>query len=66
MYLVYAVLISFVMMIGVLFIPFLQKIFKVVTLSPRDILIVIGLSFMPIIIVELFKLFKINALKNED
>ena len=66
MYLVYAVLISFVMMIGVLFIPFLQKIFKVVTLSPRDILIVVGLSFMPIIIVELFKLFKINALKNED
>ena len=66
MYLVYAVLISFVMMIGVLFIPFLQKIFKVVTLSPRDILIVIGLSFMPIIIVELFKLFKINAFKNED
>ena len=66
MYLVYAVLISFVMMIGVLFIPFLQKIFKVVTLSPRDILIVVGLSFMPIIIVELFKLFKINAFKNED
>ena len=66
MYLVYAVLISFVMMIGVLFIPFLQKIFKVVTLSPRDILIVAGLSFMPIIIVELFKLFKINAFKNED
>ena len=66
MYLVYAVLISFVMMIGVLFIPFLQKIFKVVILSPRDILIVVGLSFMPIIIVELFKLFKINAFKNED
>ena len=66
MYLVYAVLISFVMMIAVLFIPFLQNIFKVVTLSPRDILIVAGLSFMPLIIVEIFKLLKINAFKNED
>ena len=66
MYLVYAVLISFIMMIAVLFIPFLQNIFKVVTLSPRDILIVAGLSFMPLIIVEIFKLLKINAFKNED
>lgn len=66
MYLVYAVLISFIMMAAVLFIPFLQNIFKVVTLSPRDILIVVVLSFMPIVIVEIFKLLKINAFKNED
>lgn len=66
MYLVYAVLISFILMLAVLFIPFLQDIFNVVTLSPRDILIVIGLSFVPLVLVEILKLFKLNSFKDED
>ena len=65
MYLVGAVLISFLLMIAVLFIPFLQPIFKVVTLDPLNIGIVLVLSFMPLVIVELFKLFKINTFKDE-
>ncbi len=66
MYLVYAVLCSFILMIAVLFIPFLQDIFNVVTLSGRDILIVVVLSIMPVVIVEILKLFKINSFKNEN
>ena len=66
MYFVYAVLCSFILMIAVLFIPFLQDIFNVVTLSGRDIMIVVVLSIMPVLIVEILKLFKINSFKDEN
>ena len=66
MYLVYAVLCSFILMIAVLFIPFLQDIFNVVTLSGRDIMIVVVLSIMPVLVVEILKLFKINSFKDEN
>ena len=65
-YLVYAVLCSFVLMLAVLFVPFLQDIFNVVTLSGRDTLIVVVLSFMPVVIVELLKLFRLNSFKDEN
>lgn len=64
--LVYAVLCSFVLMLAVLFVPFLQDIFNVVTLSGRDIMIVVILSIVPVVIVELLKLFKLNSFKDEN
>ena len=66
MYLIYAVLCSFALMLAVLCIPFLQGIFNVVTLSGGDTLIVVILSFMPVVIVEILKLIKLNSFKDEN
>ncbi len=63
--LVLATFISLLLMIIVLGVPGLQTVFEVATLSLQNWLWVIGLSFAPLLIVELLKLFKINTLKDE-
>ena len=46
-------------------IPSLKEIFRIVSLPVENILICAGLVFSPIVIVELFKLLKINTSKDE-
>lgn len=54
-YLVGGVLISALLQFIVLVIPFLQRIFEVVTLGIDDWGIVLGLSIIPILVIEIFK-----------
>ncbi|MBM7623437.1 cation-translocating P-type ATPase [Sporohalobacter salinus] len=54
-YLVGGVLISVLLQIIVLITPFLQQIFEVVALGANDWGIVLGLSIIPILVVEIFK-----------
>ncbi len=61
-----AIALSAVLMLVVLTIPGLQSIFEVATLSMNDIWVVIGLTFAPLLIVEVFKLLKINTLKDDE
>ncbi|NLM50562.1 MAG: calcium-translocating P-type ATPase, PMCA-type [Clostridiaceae bacterium] len=56
-----AFLVSFVLQCAVLFVPFLQKVFGVTTLSYVEYLIVFGLSVSPIVICEIVKLIKNGA-----
>lgn len=60
-----AIGISASLMIIVLAIPGLREIFKVSALSLTDVGIVAGLSIAPLIIVEIFKLLKINTIKED-
>lgn len=61
-----AILGSALLMIVVLFIPMLRDAFGLSIMSGKQWLIAIGLALAPIPIVELFKLFGINTLKNEE
>ena len=63
--LVLAILASGALMFVILLVPALRDIFNIATLPVQNILEVVILVFAPIIIVELFKLFKINGSKNE-
>ncbi len=56
---------SSLLMFLVLFIPVLQNLFGIIALPIEKILECVLLIFMPIIIVEIMKLFKINASKDE-
>jgi Ca2+-transporting ATPase len=58
--------VSAILMFVVLEIPYLRRIFSVTTLGPINWLIVIGLSLAPLLIVELFKLLKINSFRNDE
>lgn len=58
--------ISFLLMFVVLEVPFLREIFNVANLSLANWGVVIILSLAPMIIVEIFKLLKINTLKSEE
>ena len=49
-------------MLTILFIPALRSIFSIVVLPMDKLLEVILLVFAPIVIVEIFKLFKINTI----
>ena len=55
-------------MVCVLFIPALQEIFSITNLFnyPEKFVEVIALVFSPLLIVEIFKLLKINGTKNEQ
>ena len=53
------------LMLTVLNVPFLQEIFEVVKLPLVDLEWVIGLVIAPIVIVEVFKLLKLNTVKEE-
>ena len=53
------------LMFIVMGIPSLKEIFRIVSLPVENILICAGLVFSPIVIVELFKLLKINTSKDE-
>ena len=61
----WAIAASAVMMVVILAIPALRAIFSIPVLPTENIIETIGLVIAPILIVELFKLFKINGTKNE-
>ena len=63
--LVWAILGSAFLMIIILTIPFLRNIFSIPILPTQNILELVALILAPIVIVELFKLFKINTTKDE-
>ena len=63
--LVWAILGSALLMGIILAIPALRAIFSIPVLPTQNILELIGLIISPLIIVELFKLFKINSFKDE-
>ena len=56
---------SAVMMLVILLYPPFMKAFKLVEMDAIHWLYVLGLSITPIVVVELFKLFKINSYKDE-
>ncbi len=60
-----AIAISAALMLTILLIPALRQIFSIWALPVENILEVICLVFAPIVIVELFKLLKINTTKEE-
>ena len=59
--LILAVLGSAALMLVIMFVPALRDIFNIVVLPTQNVLEVILLVFAPIVIVEIFKLFKING-----
>lgn len=60
-----AIVVSATLMLVILAIPALRNIFSIPILPTQNIIELIGLIFAPIVIVELFKLFKINVTKEE-
>ena len=63
--LILAVLASAALMLGILLIPALRHVFSIPVLPVGNILEIVILSIMPLIVVELFKLIKINTSKSE-
>ncbi len=63
--LVLAILVSAALMLVVLFVPALRDIFKVAGMDESHWLYVIGLSFVPIVVVEAVKLLGINHTRDE-
>ena len=61
-----AVLLSAALMFIVLLIPGLHGIFEIAHLSMNQVLTVAALSVAPLVIVELFKVFKLNTVKGEE
>ena len=60
-----AILVSAALMLVILFVPALRTIFSIPVLPLANVLEIIILVFMPLLIVEIFKLFKINTSKDE-
>ncbi len=60
-----AIGLSALLMLIILFIPALRHIFSIPVLPMNNILEIIGLVLIPIVIVEIFKLLKINTSKDE-
>ena len=63
--LIWAILASATLMFAILFIPALREIFSIPILPTGNILELVLLVFAPIVIVEIFKLLKINTAKEE-
>ena len=63
--LILAVLASAALMLGILLIPALRHVFSIPVLPVGNIPEIVVLSLMPLIVVELFKLIKINTSKSE-
>ena len=63
--LILAILVSAGLMFVVLLVPALRNVFSIVQLPAENIVETICLVLAPIVIVELFKLFKINSIKGE-
>ena len=61
-----AIGVSALMMFAILLIPALRDIFSIVALPTENILEVILLALSPLVIVEIFKLLKINTAKDEE
>ncbi len=56
---------SAILMVLIITVPFLKDVFGVPTLQTANILELLGLIFAPILVVEIFKLLKINTVKEE-
>lgn len=63
--LIWAILASAALMFVILAVPALRTIFSIPLLPTENILELIGLILAPIVIVEIFKLLKINTTKDE-
>ena len=61
-----AILVSAMLMISVLIIPSFRTIFSLPVLPINNIIEIMILIFSPLVIVEIFKLFKINSLNDEQ
>ncbi len=61
MYLIGAGVVSLILMLAVLQVPPIMEIFSIQPLTQFQVAVVAGLSLMPILIVEIFKLLKINS-----
>ena len=64
-YLFLATAVSACLMFVILFVPSFREIFSIVQLPKENIIEIILLVFAPVVIVELFKLLKINTSKDE-
>ncbi len=60
-----AIAISAALMLIILFVPTLRHIFSIPILPMNNVLEIVGLVLLPLVIVEIFKLFKINTSKDE-
>lgn len=60
-----AIIASAALMIVILAVPLLRTIFSIPILPTENIIELVALIFAPVVIVELFKLFKINTAKDE-
>ena len=65
MKLIGAVIVSAIIILVILLILGLREIFSIPVLPTQNILELVGLVFAPLVIVEIFKLFKINTSKQE-
>ena len=63
--LIWATLASAALMLVILFIPALRNIFSIPILPTENIIELLGLIIAPLVIVEIFKLLKINTAKDE-
>ena len=63
--LIWAILASAALMLVILLVPALRNVFSIPVLPTQNVLELVGLIIAPLIIVELFKLFKINTTKEE-
>ena len=63
--LIWATLASAALMLVILFVPALRNIFSIPILPTENIVELLGLIIAPLVIVEIFKLFKINTAKDE-
>ena len=63
--LILAVLGSAALMLVIMFVPALREIFNIVVLPTQNIVEVVLLVFAPIVIVEIFKLLKVNGAELE-
>ena len=63
--LILAIAVSAALMLVILFVPALREIFSIPVLPIGNIIEAVALVFAPIVIVEIFKLFKINTAKDE-
>ncbi len=63
--LIWAIVASAALMLVILAVPALRTIFSIPVLPTQNIIELVGLILAPVVIVELFKLFKINTAKNE-
>ena len=61
-----AIFISAVLALAVMLLPGVREAFNFVSMDRNHWLLVLGLSLAPILIVDLFKLLKINGTKNEN
>ena len=61
-----AIAVSAALMLVILFVPALRHLFSIPILPMNNVLEIVGLVLLPLVIVEIFKLFKINTSKDEE